>query len=84
VGDAWERSELVGRATTRPPRAAGRARRQHSKRKFLYIKLELRNFLAKYFCIIRIAQASKSFQFRNATRSAKGTELEECFPNEAA
>ena len=39
----------TGGATARPPRAAGRARRQRSKEKFLYIKIELCNFLAKYF-----------------------------------
>jgi len=39
----------TGGATARPPRAAGRARRGRLKGKFLYIKVELYNFVAKYF-----------------------------------
>jgi hypothetical protein len=53
-----------GRATARPPRAAGRARRRRSKGNFLYIKVESCNFLAKYFCIIEIVRAPKSFWLR--------------------
>ena len=64
VRDAWERSELVGRATAQPPRAAGWARRRHSIGNFLYIKLELCNFLAKYFYIIRIVRVPKILWFR--------------------
>ena len=38
---------VSGGATARPPRAAGRARRRSSKEKFLYIKEEYYNLLAK-------------------------------------
>jgi hypothetical protein len=52
---------VSGEATSRPSRAAGRARRRSSKENFLYIKDEYYNLLAKYFCIMRIAWAPKSF-----------------------
>ena len=51
-------SPLSGGDTARPPRAAGRARRQHSEENFLYIKVEICSFLAIYFCIVRIVRVA--------------------------
>lgn len=42
----------------------GQASRRRLKGHFLYIKIELCNFLAKYFCIIRIVRAHKSSWLR--------------------
>jgi len=44
---------ITGGATARPPRAAGRAPRQTSKEKFLYIKEKCYNLLGKYFCAMK-------------------------------